>query len=108
MTVLVLGSTAAPDAKLVGEITDVGVNGPYSIRYFLTPCCLTDATGVSWGTGIACRGCYAELDESYGRMPPAQLAETFGDGLPLEQYRTVVKVWAEALADNPFLTELNA
>lgn len=37
------------------------------IAYALTPCCFTSATGTTWG--IACRACYAEVDDYYGGTP---------------------------------------
>lgn len=82
-TVTVLGRDAV---AVIAEFAGEGVNGAYSFRYRLTPCCGADATGVSWGTGIACRACYAELPAAYGLLP-GSLVEVFGDGLPVETWR---------------------
>lgn len=81
--VTVLGRT--DQGLAVAEVVDVGQFGPYSIRFYLTPCCAADATGVSWGTGIACRACYAELDPTFGLMP-SSLSTVFGDGISVAQF----------------------
>lgn len=94
-TTSVLGCTA--DNKIVAECSDVGQFGPYSFRFFLTPCCLADATGVSWGTGVACRACYAELPEVYGGLVDNFPLDTvFGDGIPLDAYRELAAPWLAA------------
>lgn len=81
---IVLGKNA--DGLTVAEHTGTGVNGTYSFRFYLTPCCGADATGVSWGSGIACRACYAELPLEYGLLP-GELAQVYGDGVPINQWR---------------------
>lgn len=84
MQTVVLGRDAA--GRAVAEHSDTGVNGPYSFRYYLTPCCAADATGVSYGTGVACRACYKTLPEDFGGQPGDPVT-VFGDGLSLPQYR---------------------
>lgn len=32
----------------------------------LTDCCMASAKGVEWGTNVACRACYAEIDPQMG------------------------------------------
>lgn len=75
-TTKVLGKDAA--GRTIAEYTGIGVNGTYSFRYYQTPCCGADATGVSITAfnpaGVACRACYAPLPEVYGGLP-AELAE---------------------------------
>lgn len=73
--------------RAVGEYaSDEGVNGPWSMRYYVTECCGCDGTGVTWGTGVACRGCYAELPVEFGGEP-GPVVTVFGDGISLEQFR---------------------
>lgn len=85
MTTVVLGREAS--GRVVAEYRDVGQYGPYAIRYYLTPCCAADATGVSYGTGVACRACYQPLPEDFGAQPRGELVTVFGDGIDLAQYR---------------------
>lgn len=88
MTTVVLGREAS--GRVVAEHRDVGRNGPYAIRYYLTPCCSADATGVSYGTGVACRACYGPLPEDFGGNPRGELVTVFGDGIGLDEYRSGV------------------
>lgn len=87
-SVTVLGREAS--GRVVAEIRGVGQKGPYSFQYYLTPCCAADATGVSYGTGVACRACYRELPEVFGGRPDGELVTVFGDGIGLEQFRAGV------------------
>jgi hypothetical protein len=86
--VVVLGRDAS--GRAVAEFSGLGVNGPYSFRYYLTPCCGADATGVSYGTGVACRACYASLPEDFGGEPVGELVTVFGDGISLDAFRAGV------------------
>jgi hypothetical protein len=88
MTVVVLGREAS--GRVVAEQRDVGPKGPYAIRYYLTPCCAADATGVSYGTGVACRACYQTLPEDFGGNPQGELVTVFGDGVSLDEFRAGV------------------
>ena len=88
MTVVVLGREAS--GRTVAEYRDVGQYGPYAIRYYLTPCCAADATGVSYGTGVACRACYQSLPEDFGGTPQGELVSVFGDGIGLAEFRSGV------------------
>lgn len=86
--VTVLGRDSA--GRAIAELSSVGQYGPFSFRYYLTDCCAADATGVSYGTGVACRACYEPLPIDFGGEPEA-LATVFGDGISLDQYRERVK-----------------
>lgn len=69
-------------------------------RVYLTECCLASAKGCA--DYIGCRACYAPIDDALGGVPdkdmavvdgawtfvdrPLALIETFGDGIPLDEY----------------------
>jgi hypothetical protein len=89
-TVTVLGRNATGIA--VAELRGQGVNGAYSFRYALSPCCAADATGVSYGTGIACRACYATLPAEFGTQVDGPLAVVFGDGVDLPTFRAIAGI----------------
>lgn len=82
--VTVVGRDAS--GRAVAEFSGEGMNGPYTLQYYLTACCGADATGVSYGSHVACRACYRELPPDFGGQP-GPLAVVFGDGLTLAQYR---------------------
>jgi hypothetical protein len=82
--VTVLGRDGS--GRAVAELSSVGQYGPFSFRYYLTDCCAADGTGVSYGTGVACRACYSVQPVELGGEPGA-LVEVFGDGISLAQFR---------------------
>lgn len=81
---------------------DVGViaRNADGMAYYLTPCCAASAKGCA--DYIGCRACYAEVDPGLGGTPdaamvlvdgawtfvprPLALVETYGDGVPLDDY----------------------
>lgn len=82
-TVIVLGRDAT--GYLVAENTETMSDGRvWSMRYYLTDCCLASAKGCDGYIG--CRACYQEIDDLLGGEPMA-LTETFGDGLPYDTYK---------------------
>ncbi len=84
-TVTVLGRDAT--GYLVAEAVETMSNGKvWSMRYYLTECCLASAKGLEDCTG--CRACYQEIDPMLGGpVLDGPLAEPFGDGLPYDTYK---------------------
>lgn len=79
---------------------EVGVNGPWTERFYLTDCCGATAKGCDGYVG--CRACYREIDPALGGTPgidfvdgkfvdrgveSLDLVETFGDGIPYDEWK---------------------
>lgn len=59
--------------------------------FYITPCCDASAKGMEWG--ISCRGCYQDIDPSFGGVP-----EPFEEDMTEEQKEKLRK-WNEWQAE---------
>jgi hypothetical protein len=75
MDVIVLGRT------VIGTVAECD-----GFRYYLTDCCGASAKGME--NYVGCRGCYRPIDDGIGGLPEwDDFIETYGDGLPYDQWK---------------------